>query len=80
MKKILILTLCCYFTTIGFSQSKVMTPEQLIELNRVSAVGLTNDGKQVIFKTSAFDLTTNERSRKTYSVDVDGKNLKTIKH
>lgn len=79
MKKILILTLCCYFTTIGFSQSKVMTPEQLIELNRVSAVGLTNNGKQVIFKTSAFDLTTNERSRKTYSVDVDGKNLKTIK-
>lgn len=49
-----------------------MTPEQLIELNRVSSVGLTNDGKQIIYKTSSFDLTTNERSSKLYSVGVDG--------
>jgi dipeptidyl aminopeptidase/acylaminoacyl peptidase len=41
-----------------------MTPEQLIELNRVSAVGLSNDGQRVIYKTSTFDLKTNERSSK----------------
>ena len=79
MKKILILTLCCtYLITFGFSQSKVMTPEQLIELNRVSAVGLSNDGNQVIYKTSTFDLKTNERSNKIFSVSVHGGNLKSL--
>jgi len=47
MNKISITTLCIAFTlSFGNSQSKVMTPEQLIELNRVSAVGLTADGQQ----------------------------------
>ncbi len=73
MRKTLILTLCGTFIfTLGICQSKVMTAEQLIELNRVSAVGLSQDGKQVIYRTSTFDLETNERSSKTYSVSVDG--------
>ena len=59
-------------TTLGMAQSKVMTPEQLIELNRVSAMGLTDDGAQVVYSTSAFDLETNERARKTYTVSVNG--------
>ena len=79
MKKILILTLCLTcITTFGISQSKVMTPEQLIELNRVSAVGLSNDGKQVIYKTSTFDLRANERSSKTFSVSVHGGDIKSL--
>lgn len=49
-----------------------MTPEQLIELNRVSAKGLTKDGRQVIYKTSTFDLKTNDRLSKIYSVSVNG--------
>ena len=49
-----------------------MTAEQLIELNRVSAVGLSTDGKRVIYKTSAFDLKTNKRSSKIFSVAVQG--------
>lgn len=59
-------------TTLGFSQSKVMTPQQLIELNRVSAVGLSNDGQRVIYKTSTFDIATNERTSKVFSVSVNG--------
>jgi dipeptidyl aminopeptidase/acylaminoacyl peptidase len=55
-----------------------MTPEQLIELNRVSAVGVTNDGKQVIYRTSTFDLKTNTRSSKLFSVSVDGGAITTI--
>ena len=55
-----------------------MTPEQLIELNRVSAVGLSNDGKHVIYKTSTFDLKTNTRSSKTFSVAVHGGDLKLL--
>ena len=79
MNKIFTLTLCfVLILTFGFSQSKVMTPEQLIELNRVSAVGLSKDGKQVIYKKSSFDLKTNERLSKTYSVSVNGGNSKAI--
>ncbi len=79
MKKILILTLCkVCIITLGISQSKLMTPEQLIELNRVSAVGLSNDGKQVIYKTSTFDLNTNERSSNTFSVSVRGGAIKSL--
>ncbi|MEB3346262.1 S9 family peptidase [Aquimarina gracilis] len=79
MKKKLLLTLCClYIVNFGISQSKVMTPEQLIELNRVSAVGLSNDGKQVIYKTSTFDLKTNQRSSKTYSVSIHGGDVKSL--
>ena len=58
--------------TAGMAQSKVMTPEQLITLNRVSAMGLTEDGTQVVYTTSAFNLQTNERARKTYVVSVNG--------
>lgn len=65
-------------TTIGFSQSNVMTPEQLIQMNRVSAVGISNDGQQVIYKTSTFDLKTNERTTKLFSVSVDGGTVTTL--
>lgn len=73
MKKTMLLLLgCTCIITYGFSQSKVMTPEQLIELNRVSAVGLSQDGEQVIFRTSTFDLEANERTSQLYSVPALG--------
>lgn len=79
MKKILILALCCScIISIGKSQSKVMTPEQLIELNRVSAVGLSLDGKQVIYRTSTFDLAKNDRSTQFFSVPVNGGQSKSL--
>ena len=73
MKKNLILTLCMgCIVSFGFSQTKVMTPEQLITLNRVSSVGLTDVGQKVIYRTSTFDLETNERSSNVYAVPVQG--------
>ena len=43
MKRILILALYgLYVTSPVLSQTKVMTPEQLIELHRVSAIGLNH--------------------------------------
>ncbi|UOY07795.1 alpha/beta fold hydrolase [Muricauda sp. SCSIO 64092] len=71
-KNLIVLLFSTGMITFGISQSKVMTPEQLIELNRVSAVGLTNDGSQVVYKTSSFDLKTNTRSSRTFSVSVHG--------
>ena len=71
-KNLIVLLFSTGIITFGIGQSKVMTPEQLIELNRVSAVGLTNDGSQVVYKTSSFDLKTNTRSSKTFSVSIHG--------
>jgi len=73
IQKILLFVLATtYIVTAASSQSKVMTPEQLIELKRVSAIGLSKDGKRVIYQTSTFDLTTNERSSQSYAVSVNG--------
>ena len=77
-KRMLFSLLCVFFISLGFSQSQVMTPEQLIELNRVSAVGLTEDGERVVYKTSTYDVETGERTTQYYSVSVDGGDLKTI--
>lgn len=63
---------CAISITYGYSQSKVMTPEQLIELNRVSAVGMSKDGQRVIFSTSTVDLAANDRTSQLYSVPVKG--------
>ncbi len=79
MNKIFFFLLCIsIISTSVISQSKVMTPEQLIELNRVSAVGLSEDGKQVIYRTSAFDLKTNERTSDLYTVPVNGGSVKPL--
>jgi len=71
-KYLTLILLAASLVTVGYSQSKVMTPEQLIQLNRVSSVGLTDDGAQVIYKTSTFDLSTNERTTRAYAVSVRG--------
>jgi len=79
IQKILLFVLATtYIVTAASSQSKVMTPEQLIELKRVSAIGLSKDGKRVIYQTSTFDLTTNERSSQSYAVSVNGGTVESL--
>ena len=56
-----------------------MTPEQLIELNRVSAVGLTDDLQNVVYTVSKVDLKTNSKSKKTYILQISGGDAKVIK-
>ena len=48
MKKILLLT----FSIMGLSASaqQVMTPELLWKLGRVSTLGITKDGKNIVYK------------------------------
>ncbi len=79
MKRILAFLLCnIVIITLAIGQTKVMSPEQLIELNKVSAVGLSHDAKQVIYKTSTIDLKTNKRSSKVFSVPVKGGDVKSL--
>ena len=78
MKKYYLFAILFGLTSILFSQ-KVMTAEQLIELNRVSAVGLTDDLQNLVYNVSKVDLKTNEKSKITYILPLKGGEAKQIK-
>ncbi len=77
MKKLLLLLLILPYT-FTYAQ-KVMTPEQLITLNRVSAVGLTDDLQNVIYNVSKVDLKSNKRNKKTFVLPLNGVKTKEVK-
>ena len=52
--------------------SQVMTPEKLWELERVSAVGLSDDGQKVIFTTRSYNIEENKSSSKKFVIPVKG--------
>ncbi len=64
--------------TTALTAQNLMTPEQLITLNRVSAVGLTNDLQSVVYTVSKVDLQTNIKSKNTYIIPVKGGEVKLI--
>ena len=70
MKNIFISILFVALSIVALSQ--VMTPEMLLELNKVSAVGISNDGKDVIFNISKYDLASNSKTNKTFKIPVIG--------
>jgi len=78
MKKIYI-----FFVLFGLSNilsaQNVMTPQQLIELNRVSAVGLTDDLQSVVYTVSKVNLQENNKSKKIYILPISGGEAKQIK-
>src|SRR5690606_27837586 len=71
MKKLLILTL----SIMGLSASaQHMTPELLWKLGRVSALGITKDGKNIVYKVTVPSVEENEFDSKFYSIPVNGGN------
>ncbi len=71
IKKIVSITLFMTLTLVSISQQGI-TPTQLIELSRVSAMGMTEDNSQVVYRVSKVDVASNSRSSKMFIVDVDG--------
>ena len=59
-------------TVIGLSAQGVMTPEMLIQLNKVSAKGLSKDGDHLIYTVSKYTLETNSKSSTVYQVPIFG--------
>ncbi|MCR5861333.1 S9 family peptidase [Flavobacterium sp. J372] len=76
MKKLLFLTL----TLMGVSASaqQKMTPELLWKLGRVSSLGITIDGKSIIYKVSTPDVAENKSNSKFYIIPVNGGAAKEI--
>lgn len=70
MKKILLLT----FSIMGLSASaqQHMTPELLWKVGRVSALGITKDGKSIVYKVSTPNVAENKSDSKFYTIPVGG--------
>jgi len=51
---------------------QVMTPELLWQLGRLSAIGITKDGKSVAYKVSTYNMDTNTSSIKQFMIPVEG--------
>lgn len=51
---------------------QTMTPEKLWELGRVSAIGLTQDGKNVVYKVTQPNMAENKFDSKTFIIPIAG--------
>jgi len=77
MKKILLLTLSMMsLTTMA---QNTLTPELLWKLGRITPLGLSKDGKNVIYKVSTPSVAENKSSSKLYSLPIEGGNAIEIK-
>ena len=56
-----------------------MTPELLWKLGRVSALGISKDGKQIVYKVSTPNVPENKMESKFYTIPVAGGNATEIK-
>ena len=72
MKRILILMV----STMGLTAAaqNTMTPEMLWQLGRVSTLGISKDGKTIVYKVSTPDMVENKSASKFYTIPVTGGN------
>ncbi len=70
MKNLLIFILLTF--SFSLSAQKVMTPELLWELGRLSVVGISDDKKSIVYKVSIPDIQENSFNSKTYQIPVEG--------
>lgn len=71
----LILTaLALLFCTFNGNAQNYMTPQKLIELNRVSAIGLSDSGDKIVYATSKVDVASNSSKRTYFIMNLDGSN------
>ncbi|MCK5208886.1 MAG: S9 family peptidase [Cyclobacteriaceae bacterium] len=56
----------------GLMAQEVMTPQLLWKLGRMSVVGITKDGKSIVYNVKTYDAATNTGSTKQYLIPVTG--------
>ena len=71
MKKSFIILLGIFSMQSAMAQT-AMTPEQLLKLGRVSALGITKDQKNIVYKVSTPVMSENKSDSKYYTVPVQG--------
>lgn len=77
MKNIFLFSCILGFASFGFSQN-FMTPEILLELNKVSGIGVSKDGKNVIYSVKKYSISENRNTTVTLAIPVIGGNPKEI--
>jgi dipeptidyl aminopeptidase/acylaminoacyl peptidase len=77
MKKILILILSM-MSIASVEAQKVMTPELLWKLGRLSPMGISMDGKSIVYKVTFPSVAENKSDSKYYSIPVSGGNATEI--
>lgn len=60
------------FTINQMTAQKMMTPELLVQLGKVSGKGISKDGTQVIYAVSTYNFETDETTKKTFSIPLEG--------
>ncbi len=69
-KHILSISFCALI--VSANAQKTMTPETLIQLGKVSASGITKDGKSIIYNVSKYSLAENKSTSKKYIIPITG--------
>ena len=65
--------------SIAASAQQVLTPEGLWKLGRVSALGISKDGKSIVYKVATPSLDENKSNSKFYTIPVTGGTIVEIK-
>jgi len=73
MKKTIIM-LSLIMVASSLSAQKTLTPELLWKLGRVSALGISNDGKNIVYQVSTPSIEENKSTTKFYSLPIIGGN------
>ena len=71
MNRIYLILLVTFFSHSVVAQNR-MTPELLWQLGRVSPIGISRDGKQLVFNVSTPSITENKSTTKRYSIPLAG--------
>jgi len=67
-----LLSIIAFVIAISTNAQGHMTPELLWGLNRVSAVGLTDENSKVVFSVTRYDIEENKKSTNYYSIPLAG--------
>lgn len=70
--------ICCLFICGILNAQQNLTPQQLIELSRVSAVGMTNDKTAVVYRATQYDVYNDSKTTKYYLQKLDGSAKETL--
>ncbi|MGB0933006.1 MAG: S9 family peptidase [Lishizhenia sp.] len=78
MRKIISSLFLVAISLFALAQNQGITAKQLIELNRVGGIGISDDGEHVVFAVSKVNVAANSRSSKMYIIPLEGGDKKEI--
>jgi dipeptidyl aminopeptidase/acylaminoacyl peptidase len=77
LKKIFFFTATIFITSVSIAQNN-LTPELLWKLGRVGAIGISKDGKNVLYSVTSYNTVDNTSSTKTYMQPITGGNAMVV--